>query len=198
MKKFKHIYFLVVTCVACQGTDSSKYNGDELLTPDEQTTASKPELKGDFTIHEHDLSMYGEKYFMRIAPTVDSVNNKYQSNIVLTKKSDTIFNKKINIDSLEETIIKYEVYADSAEHDKIASDYELRKVVYHGVRAKNLYFQAEIASTEGKNDLKVLFQLTYLGKDEIGKLFVNGFSEKGWGDNAGEIIDENNKKITPP
>ena len=43
-----------------------------------------------------------------------------------------------------------------------------------------------------KKDLKVLFQLSYLGKNEIGKLFVNGFSEKGWGNNAGEIDNKRN------
>lgn len=197
MKKFK-IILLIVVCIGCNETDTSKNKTDEKLNNASLTIEATPEVKGDFTIYEHDLSMYNEKYLMRITPTVDSNYNQYESNILLTKKGDTIFNKRINIDSLGQTILKYEIFADSAEHSKIGTDYKLRKVVYHGVRTNDLYFEADIESIEGKKDLKILFQLSYLGKNEIGKLFVNGFSEKGWGNNAGEIDNERNRKITTP
>ncbi|MEX1000511.1 MAG: hypothetical protein WDZ35_00200 [Crocinitomicaceae bacterium] len=201
MKSFKIIYLLIVVCIVCDGcneTDTSKNNTDDKLNNDSLTIEVKPEVKGDFTVYEHDLSMYNKKYLMKITPTIDLDNNQYESNILLTKKGDTIFNKQINIDSLGQTILKYEVFADSAEHSRIGTDYELRKVVYHGVRTNDLYFEADIASIEGKKDLKVLFQLSYLGKNEIGKLFVNGFNEKGWGKNAGEMDNERNRKITTP
>lgn len=44
----------------------------------------------------------------------------------------------------------------------------------------------------------MLFQLSYIGTDEKGKLFVNGFSEKGWGENEGKIENEKNRKIETP
>jgi hypothetical protein len=201
MKKFNIIYLLIVgfiVCFGCNEDNTSKDKTDVKLNCDLLTVEAKTELKGDFTIYEHDLSMYNEIYLMRITPTIDSNNNQYKSNILLTKKGDTIFNKRINIDSLGQTILKYEIFADSAEHYKIGTDYELRKVVYHGVRTNDLYFEADITSTDEKKDLKVLFQLSYFGKNEIGKLFVNGFSEKGWGNNAGEIDNERNRKITTP
>ncbi|NVK73134.1 MAG: hypothetical protein HWE24_06605 [Oceanospirillaceae bacterium] len=201
MKRLNIIYLLIVVyivCFGCNEINTSKDKTDGKLKNDSLTVEVKPELKGDFTIYEHDLSMYNEKYLMRITPTINSNYNQYESNILLTKKGDTIFNKRINIDSLGQTILKYEIFADSTEHSKIGTDYELRRVVYHGVRTNDLYFVAEIASIEGKKDLNVLFQLSYLGKNEIGKLFVNGFSKKGWGNNAGEIDNERNRKITAP
>jgi hypothetical protein len=140
--------------------------------------------------------MYNEKYLMRITPAIDSDSNEYPSMKRLTKKTDTIFNKIINIDSLGRTILKHKIFKDSNGYAKIASEYELRKVVYHGVRTNDLYFEAEIASETWHKDLKVLFQISYLYKGEIGKLFVNGFNEKGFGPNAGEILNNNNRKIT--
>ena len=181
MKKFKIIYLLIVACMVCMGcheTDTSKNNTEEKLNNDSLTSEvkpeAKPEVKEDFTIYHHHLSMYNESYRMRITPIVDSIYNQYVSNILLTKKGDTIFNKRINIDSLGQIRLKYQLFADSAEHTEIGTYYKLRKVVYHGVRTNYLYFEADITSIEGKKDLTVLFQLSYLGKDEIGKLSVNG------------------------
>ena len=196
MKRLKIIYLLLVVCFGCGQNNTPSNKTDDELEKDSLTFVVKPEVKGVFTIYEHDLSMYNEKYLMRITPTVDSTNSKYESYILLTKKADTIFNKRINIDSLGQTIIKHKIFADSTEHFRIATDYELRRIVYHGVRTNDLYFEADIASITGTKDLKVLFQLSYLYKGEIGKLFVNGFSEKGFGNNAGEIDNERNRKMS--
>jgi len=198
MKKLKILYLLIVVCIGCDQNNTSSSITDEELKEDSLTVVVKPEVKGEFTIYEHDLSMYNEKYLMRITPNVDSINSKYESYILLTKKADTIFNKRINIDSLGQTIIKHKIFADSTEHSKIATDYELRRIVYHGVRTNDLYFEADIASIAETKDLKVLFQLSYLYKGKIGKLFVNGFNEKGYGPNTGEIENKKNRKITTP
>lgn len=198
MKNLKFIFVLFVVCIGCNQSITVEKSSDEKITDNSLSVASKPEVKGDFTIYEHDLSMYNEKYLMRITPTINPTNNKYEAYILLTKHSDTIFNKPINIDSLGQTILKHKIFADSAEYSKIATDYELRKVVYHGVRTNDLYFVADIASIVGEKHLKVLFQLSYLFDGEIGKLFVNGFNKKGWGNNAGEVENKRNRKITTP
>ncbi|WP_282042685.1 hypothetical protein [Winogradskyella flava] len=198
MKKIKILYLLIVVCTDCGQNNTSNNKTDEKLEKDSLTALVKPEVNGEFAIYEHDLSMYNEKYLMRITPSVDSINSKYESYILLTKKTDTIFNKRINIDSLGQTIIKHKIFADSTEHSKITTDYELRRIVYHGVRTNNLYFEADISSTVGTKDLKVLFQLSYLYKGEIGKLFVNGFSKKGWENNTGEIDNKKNRIIINP
>ena len=180
MTNLKAIYiFIVLILVSCNNENQS--NTTDKGEQKKDSSAVKPEIKGDFTVYEHDLSMYNERYLMRITP--DSTHNQYESNILLIKQTDTIFNKRINIDSLGQTILKYKINEGSAEYGHIATDYELRKVKYYAVRTNDLYFIADIASTEGKKDLEVLFQLSYLGKNEIGKLFVNGFNEKGWGKN---------------
>lgn len=201
MKKFHIVFLPIVVCIVCIGCNesvSSKYKTNSKLNLVSLTIEAKPEVNKDFTIYEHDLSMYNEKYRMRITPAIDSNDDQYVSNILLTNRGDTIFSKPINIDSLAQTTLKYELYADSAEYSKIGTDYVLRKVVYHGLKTNDLYFEADIASIEGKKDLKVLFQISYLGKNEIGRLFVNGLSKKGWGINAGEIDSEINREITTP
>ena len=185
----------MIGCVGCNQTNQSTTAGDYQPKNDSLTSETKSEVMGDFTIYEHDLSMYNEKYFMRITPDVDSVLNKYESNILLTKKTDTIFNKTINIDSLGLTILKHRIFADSTEYSRIATDYELRKVVYHGVRTNDLYFEAKIESEKRHKTLIVLFQISYLYKDEIGKLFVNGFNENGFGPNEGETENNKNRAI---
>ncbi len=196
--KFKVIYLLTVICIACNQANTSKSKTGEALYKDSLLIEVKAGVKGDFAIYEHDLSMYNEKYLLRILPTIDSKTNKYETYIVLTKNTGTIFNKRINIDSLGQAILKHKIFADSAEHTKIASDYELRKVVYHGVRTNDIYFVADLAPLKGSKRLQVLFQVSYLYKGEIGKLFVNGFYEKWQGSNAGEKINERNRKIASP
>jgi len=180
MNKFKILYWFIVFCLACN--HSSTLNNKNIETPNKDSLLSevKPETKGYFTIYERDLSMYNEKYLLKITPIIDSVNYKYETYILLTKKSDTIFNKKINVDSLGQTIIKHKIFVDSTEYSKIAIDYELRKVVFHSVRNNNIYFEADLVSITREKRLKVLFQISYLNKSEIGNLFVNGFNEKGW------------------
>jgi len=179
MKTLKTLSLIIFVCFGCNQTNTLNNKTDEEPINKSMTIEVTTEVKGDFTIWEHDLSMYNEKYLMRIIPSIDSINNKYESYILLTKKTDTIFNKRINIDSLGQTIIKNKIFVDSTDHSKVASDYELRRIVYHGVRTNDLYFVADIESKTETKELKVLFQLSYL--DEIGKLFVNGFNEKGWG-----------------
>ncbi len=201
MKNITIICLLIVVCIGCNQTNPPKNRTEAKLKNDTLKTEVYPEVKGDFTIYEHDLSLYNEKYLLQITPAIETLNNKYESHILLTKKSDTIFNKRINIDSLGRTILRYKIFADSAEYSKIATDYELRKIVYHGVRTNDLFFVADIVSIEGTKSLKVKFQLSYFGKYEIGKLFVNGFIEKGWerwGKNAGEIENARNRKIMAP
>lgn len=157
-----------------------------------------PEIKGDFTIYEHDLSMYNEKFFMRITPTIDSFKNLYETCILLTQKTDTIFSKTINIDTLGRTILKHKIFKDSTEYTQIATEYELRKVIYHGVRTNDLFFVADIASETRQKNLKVLFQISYRNNEEIGRLFVNGYNAKGFGPNKGERENDKNRKIKIP
>lgn len=199
MKKGILLYVLIIICFGCHRTTNTDEKKDINLQNNalniDTSLEDTPEVKGDFTIYEHDLSMYNGKYFMSITPRIDSAKNKYETNILLTQKIDTIFNKVINIDSLGKTILKHKIFEDSIEHFKIATEYELRKVVYHGVRTNDLYFEADIASETRQKNLKILFQISYLNKGETGKLFVNGFNEKGFGTNAGEIENERNRKV---
>jgi hypothetical protein len=202
MKKDTILYLLIIICFGCNQTNSSDEKKDTNLQNDSLNIninlEATPEVKGDFTIYEHDLLMYNEKFFMSITPAVDSVKNVYETNILLTRKADTILNKNINIDSLSETILKHKIFEDSTEYSQIATEYELRKVIYHGVRTNDLYFEAEIASETRHKNLKVLFQISYAYKGEIGKLFVNGFNEKGFGPHKGEVENDKNRKISPP
>lgn len=192
LRKYNVVYLLVIIYFGCTHTTSDEVTDSELKRTD-VTVDTKPRIEGDLSIFEYDLSMYNEKFLLLITPTIDLATDKYSSTILLTQKGDTIFNKQITLDSLAQTIMKYKVFADSSEYSKIATDYELRKVVYHGVRTNDLYFVADITSKTRNQDLKVLFQISYAYKGEIGKLFVNGFSKKGFGprQRKGKVVNKN-------
>ncbi|PCJ67584.1 MAG: hypothetical protein COA58_00165 [Bacteroidetes bacterium] len=195
MKNFKIIYLWVLISWGCNqnGTNEEQSHTVEYIKFPSQDTL--PKILGDFSIYEHDLSLYSKKYLMRITPTIDSVNHRYQSNLVLTQNSDTIFNKEINIDSFSNTIIRYNIKTKSADHPRIATHYELREVLWQGLRTDDLFFQAHLKSKDSTKDLYVKFQVTYL--HEIGKLFVNGFSRQKYGGSMGNYKNEKNRKFPP-
>jgi len=195
MKKSAFLFLLVLIGFSC--SKNQKRIEIEELKKDTIVVNKKSEIKGNFFIYEHDLSMYNKKYFMRISPVLDSINNRFESEIILTKKTDTIFNKRINIDSLGQAILKRKSYEDRPEYDKITTDYQLRKVVYHNVRANNLYFEATIISDELEKQLKVIFYVPYQDKN-IGKLHILNFGNRSFGKNKGEIENSKNKIIKVP
>ena len=192
MKKFNFLFLFILIGFAC--SENQKKAKIKEFKKDTIAVEKKPEVKGKFFIYEHDLSMYNEKYFMRISPVLDSINDRFESDIVLTKKADTIFKKRINIDSLGQAILKRKAYKDHSEYDKITTDYQLRKVVYHNVRASNLYFEATIISDEPKKQLKIIFYLPYRDQN-IGKLHILNFGNRSFGKNKGEIENSKNRMI---
>ncbi|MFY0629361.1 MAG: hypothetical protein JXR05_03205 [Flavobacteriaceae bacterium] len=193
MKKFNLIYLLIIfILIGCKKENKSVVS--KKVKNATEVIQLKPKVKGNFFIYEHDLSMYDESYFMKVSPVIDNRKNIYESDIVLTKKSDTIFNKRINIDSLGQAILKRKAYAEHPEYDKISTEYELRKVVYHNLRASNLYFEATIQSEESKKQLKIIFYLPYRNQD-IGKLHILNFGARSFGKNTGEEENSKNRKI---
>lgn len=183
MKQLTYILLLaMLTLWGCNNGHSDCEGPDGKHLPDPEPTPIT--VDGDFAMYEYDLSMYNLPYLIRITPFVDSSSMAYQSGILLIQKQDTVFSKLINIDSLQSTIYKHEIFKDSTYYDRISSDFELRRITYRSVRTNDLYFVADLGSKVGDDSFSVLFQLSYLNEGEIGKLFVNGFStndyKKNW------------------
>lgn len=192
MKKPPFLFLFILVCFSCSKTQ--KRTEPKELKKDTLVVDKKPETKGKFFVYEHDLSMYNEAYFMKISPVINPGNNRFESSILLTKESDIIFKKRVNIDSLGQAILKRKTYEDHPEYGKIVTDYELRKVVYHNVRASNLYFEATLISDETNKQLKIIFYLPYRERD-IGKLHILNFNERGYGKNKGEEENAKNRII---
>ena len=176
--KMKHLltYILLFSAfVSCNTSDNTSL--DEQKNED-SVTIELPKVQGDFAIYEYDLRMYNVPYLLRIIPSIDTTQNTYQTNIVLTQNGDTIFNKLINADSLFNSIAsykdnpKYIEYLNKNELYKNLDTFKLERVLYRAVRTDDLFFTSLFCSENGE-ELYVNFQITYLGKD-VKKLFVNG------------------------
>lgn len=189
MKDFKTAYLLsllfFLSC--CQSRKTSDYT---IKIPEKKVLVKKE--KQDVFMYEHDLSMYNNKYLMRILPKLN-VDNEFE--ILLIQEADTIFNKRITITAIAQDITENKILIEGIDRLKIANNYHLTKVVYQAVRANNIYFEASLTFKEQKRSLKVLFYIQYLYKKDYGKLTIHSLNDKGFGRNKGEEDNQNNRKI---
>lgn len=175
--KMKHLLTYILLFSAFVSCNTSVNTSLDKKTHEDSVTIDRPKVQGDFAIYEYDLRMYNAPYLLRIIPSVDTTQNTYQTNIVLTKNGDTIFNKLINADSLIHSILsykgnpKYDDYLAKNEHYKSLDTFKLERVLYRAVRTDDLFFTSLFRSENGE-ELYVNFQITYLGID-VKKLFVN-------------------------
>lgn len=190
----RSVSFLFITILLIYGCNFSNQS-----SLDKKKTIKLKEVKSAKVevayIFEHDLSMYNRSYFMRITPTLDSFNLDHKYTILLIQDKDTIFNKKINLDSITNKTLNNRVVIDGVNKESIKKNFYLSKIVYHAVRANNIYFEASFKSRTQNNYLKGLFYLQYLHKNDLGKMTFHALNLKGFGSNKGEKDHINNRKI---
>ena len=190
----RSVSFLFITILLIYGCNFSNQS-----SLDKKKTIKLKEVKSAKVevayIFEHDLSMYNRSYFMRITPTLDSFNLDHKYTILLIQDKDTIFNKQITLDSITKKIINNRVAIDGVNKENIKDNFYLSKIVYHAVRANNIYFEASFKSRSQDVYLKSLFYLQYLHKNNLGKMTFHALNLKGYGSNKGEKVHVDNRKI---
>ncbi|MCI4671931.1 MAG: hypothetical protein MRZ79_27560 [Bacteroidia bacterium] len=196
MKKILILVLIALGFWSCKSNSENK-SSEENKTETVSTGEENISVEGDFSFFEHRISLRGEEHILFVIPTIDSTNTKYESNVLLMKGEEAVFNKIVSLDTLANTIYRYEIFADSVEYDKIATDYKLNKLVWHGLRTSNLFFVAYLHPKSGKDPLQVMFQISYAEKDK-GKLFVNGFTKGSYGEHRGEKKSKENKVVGNP
>ena len=183
MIKYSILWVIAVFgCYSCNQSGTAGKASDNVHSTGTVAVQVQPAMHGDANASVYQVSHYNESYLLKISPGMDSSGLHQDYHIVLTQSDDTIFQQPVTLTSFEQAIMTQEQYIDDTGFTTITSSYALRGVAYHGVRAYNLYFVADIASLKGKKDLKALFQLSYKG--EPGQFRVNGVNEKGWGVSA--------------
>lgn len=209
IKIIKSLLFslLLISVVGCKKADKKKElpkeEENEIVKIHPNILSTKTKKQNDVTpkkksvvAYEHDLKLYNNSYLLQISPKIDtsSVNTNFE--IVLTQKKETVFKVLVNLDSLA---LKTRA-VDIAKEVKQPLDfkvYQIKKIVYHGVRGNNLFFQGTLVSkTNNKNVLKTFFFIQYLNKKDRGKLIIQGVNKKGYGRNKGdEFHSLRNRKI---
>jgi len=134
----------------------------------------KNTYKVDLQVNKINLSMYNNKYLLRVIP--DSTFSKENMNytILMTLKSDTIINYTINIDTINNGYYKYDKKGLENERINFKQDYYLSgiKIKRHWARAENLYLLAKMNSKKDTTERYVNLKFKYIGK-EMGELYLN-------------------------
>lgn len=157
------IILLLASCTPENKSLPSKKEKQQVVKQEKTDTC----INCNFSTHEYKRSMYNKPYLLKIIPLFNHQKNEYQSTILLTQQKDTILNKPITIDTLEQNFFQKET--DTLKVN--LKNWNLINIELSFIRAYNLYFHAIMQHKNNNDKDTVLFQIDYLRT--VGKLFVN-------------------------
>lgn len=176
MKNYICILILVSLIAGCSQYEKKTEDNDIMpsVSGSDSVHNNQEKLIYNVTMDEkqYDLSMYNEKYLLRLIP--DSVISRGDMvyHVLLTKRSDTIINYPINIDTIESRY--YEINKTGLEDERIEfkKDYYLSRLKHTFIRTDNLYLDAILNSKSDTTKMRVILKFKYRGKKK-GKLYIN-------------------------
>ena len=122
------------------------------------------------TLHEYELSMYNDPYFLTTASRLDPATKDVVVDILLMQKADTAISHRLELDSIA---AHYYDYMNTDSLDQIDfSNYRLSEVKYDFVRTNSLYLSAFMVSQSKADTVVAGLKFKYFGKDQ-GKYYVN-------------------------
>lgn len=203
MKHLFVTYILMIFFIGCK--EPIKQKESKLSIDKDLVTAIVQEkINHHQKEYRHNLSLYNEKYVLKIIPNVNDSNelepilSLYKIDCCITEQIDSIFKEQISQNLIMESVREVDIKVDAMTKENLSSQYVLDKIVYHNVRADRLYFEGTLRSKDNETNLKAIFNLRYRDEKSFGELSVNQVSPKGWGRNKGDEDGFNQIKLIDP